>query len=340
MTGSIALDVVIGLVFIYSLYSLLATTVTELLASAIRLRSAFLIKGIKRMLDDGSKTEIFSGAFFEQPLVKYLASKDGVKPSYMAARNFSKNLLEVLKAKGLKALPEGTSNSTDIEKVRAILDGSSQLLGQSETIQFIRSLLDDAQNDMEKFKLYLEQWYDDTMERVSTWYKRRLQIITFVMGFFIAAIFNVDTIKIVRKLSVDPVIRNQLVTMAQQYVTDAETEGKDDPQEKPTSPCDSIQRMDTVKLENFIKLRDQALEANSVLSIEREEDDWCGFMYISWESFLGWLITALALSLGSPFWFDILNKLIKLRTGGRPSEGEVRGGSNSSQALTADKREG
>jgi len=29
---------------------------------------------------------------------------------------------------------------------------------------------------------------------------------------------------------------------------------------------------------------------------------------------IGWLITALALSLGAPFWFDLLNKLMNLRS--------------------------
>ena len=28
----------------------------------------------------------------------------------------------------------------------------------------------------------------------------------------------------------------------------------------------------------------------------------------------GWLITAIALSLGAPFWFDLLNKFMKLRS--------------------------
>jgi hypothetical protein len=30
--------------------------------------------------------------------------------------------------------------------------------------------------------------------------------------------------------------------------------------------------------------------------------------------FLGFLITAIAISLGAPFWYDLLNKLMKLRT--------------------------
>jgi hypothetical protein len=31
-------------------------------------------------------------------------------------------------------------------------------------------------------------------------------------------------------------------------------------------------------------------------------------------SILGWFITALAISLGAPFWFDLLNKFMKLRS--------------------------
>jgi hypothetical protein len=34
----------------------------------------------------------------------------------------------------------------------------------------------------------------------------------------------------------------------------------------------------------------------------------------------GWLVTAMAASLGAPFWFDILNKLVNLRVGGKPPE--------------------
>jgi hypothetical protein len=35
-----------------------------------------------------------------------------------------------------------------------------------------------------------------------------------------------------------------------------------------------------------------------------------------WETVLGWLITAMAITLGAPFWFDLLSKLISLRGAG------------------------
>jgi hypothetical protein len=39
------------------------------------------------------------------------------------------------------------------------------------------------------------------------------------------------------------------------------------------------------------------------------------FSYVfSYDHFLGYLTTALALSLGAPFWFDLLSKLVKVRS--------------------------
>ena len=35
---------------------------------------------------------------------------------------------------------------------------------------------------------------------------------------------------------------------------------------------------------------------------------------------LGWLVTGLAISLGAPFWFDLLNRLVDLRGAGKRPE--------------------
>ena len=36
--------------------------------------------------------------------------------------------------------------------------------------------------------------------------------------------------------------------------------------------------------------------------------------------FFGWLITAIAATLGAPFWFDILNKIMSIRSAGKAPE--------------------
>jgi hypothetical protein len=38
----------------------------------------------------------------------------------------------------------------------------------------------------------------------------------------------------------------------------------------------------------------------------------------------GWLITILAVSLGAPFWFDTLNRIIAIRSAGRAPEERPR----------------
>jgi hypothetical protein len=53
---------------------------------------------------------------------------------------------------------------------------------------------------------------------------------------------------------------------------------------------------------------------------------WIGQMLQ--EHLLGWLLTVLALSLGAPFWFDVLNRFMNLRNAGRAPD-EPRSKTNS-----------
>ena len=53
MFNSVVLDVFIGLVLIYLLYSLLITIVSEIITSWIGLRSRMLRVSIEKMLNDG-----------------------------------------------------------------------------------------------------------------------------------------------------------------------------------------------------------------------------------------------------------------------------------------------
>ena len=53
------------------------------------------------------------------------------------------------------------------------------------------------------------------------------------------------------------------------------------------------------------------------------------------DTFIGWLITALAISLGAPFWFDMLNKLISLRSSGKKSDNAPDNNNNTGE----DKKE-
>ncbi len=328
MTGNIALDVVIGLVFIYTPYSLLTTTLVELIATYFQLRARNLAKGIGRMLNDDDGVEVLAGKFYQTPLIKYMASglwKIYNKPSYIKARNFSKAMMHMLKS-------QAEGGATTLDKVKSTLEKYKG----TQTGDFLLCLLDDANHDLDKFKTELEAWFDDTMERVSGWYKRKIWFITFVVGFVVAAALNVDSIQIVRKLSYDPGVRGQMVSLAGQIITHPElVQSTYDPGLVSRVKADSTLRRRYLNdingynkaiadsVDNVVKAQQQELtdklkrlesytkEARQVLYFKRAHGK--GFIFDSWKNFFGCLATAIALSLGAPFWFDLLNKLVKLR---------------------------
>ncbi len=40
------------------------------------------------------------------------------------------------------------------------------------------------------------------------------------------------------------------------------------------------------------------------------------------EHSLGWILTAVAISMGAPFWFDMLNKVVAVRSSVKPQDGQ------------------
>ena len=217
MFNSVALDVVIGLVFIYLLYSLLANIIQELISTNLGLRAKILKHGISRMLDDGTESKELSKTFYEHPLIKYLGeNKLFSKPSYLSAKNFSKVVIDLLRGKDVKP---GEDFAT---KIQQSFDENKTLWGavgiNKETLSYLKSLWADAEGNVDIFKALLEHWFDDNMQRVSGWYKKRIQLILFCIGMSMAVLFNLDSISIDKKLSRDPKLSKALAENASLYM--------------------------------------------------------------------------------------------------------------------------
>ncbi len=366
MFNNVVLDVVIGLVFIFLLYSLLASIVHEIIATNLAFRAKILEKAIARMLDDGPadrnpvvdrlsgylqllgrtkylEDKKFAASFYGHPLVKYLAEdKWHSKPSYLESGNFSKVVIDLLHGletdlhgtnilKIKESLAAGQLRLADFASAPIDTEGTANNVLQDinpQTQRFLQSLLSDAQGDINKFRSSLEKWFDNTMERASGWYKKYTQVGLLITGFVIAVAFNVDTIAIVNKLSADPKMREKLVQQASSYVKQHKTEmgnvgGKTD-LELSQKRDSLIQKADSL-LDNEIKSANQSIGlgwAKGFGNIECVQQGWG-------VAILGWLITALALSLGAPFWFDLLSKLVKIRgAGGKSDSGVSQGTTN------------
>jgi hypothetical protein len=232
MFDSPALDVVIGLIFIFLLYSLLVTIIGEALSTILNIRGRILLKSVERMLTDDVKTRpgyswlkirwallkslfFLKGPdyrhslverFFKYPSIKYLAPHSMNKyPPYVSASNFSTALIEVIRKKG--------TASTIMEEVANGLH-SPALARSPETKKHLEDLINKANGDVNVFKKSIELWFDETMDRATGWYKTNIQGIQWLIGFVIAVAFNVNTFKIVQVLAKDDDARENLVKMA------------------------------------------------------------------------------------------------------------------------------
>ena len=87
------LEIAIALAFVFFLFSLVASGITELVSALLRLRARTLESGLRELLSDpATANELFS-----HPLVARLAKGEKRKtPSYLSPRNFSLALIDTI----------------------------------------------------------------------------------------------------------------------------------------------------------------------------------------------------------------------------------------------------
>lgn len=224
MFGSQILEVGIGLVFIYFIFSLVTSALTEAIANLISLRAKTLEEGLLKLLSPAStgesRSSVTSSPFAEKVLDHGLISNLGRTsrrnrrglPSYLSANRFAHALLD-----SIVNLEPGGARQTTEEAVEAIAD-SVQLIDNTELQEALLTLINEVDDEIEAGVLQaaekliavrkkVENWYDEMMARVSGWYKRSAQKIIFGVAVVIAASMNVDTLMIANTLWNAPAVQ-------------------------------------------------------------------------------------------------------------------------------------
>ena len=253
-------------------------------------------------------------------------------PAYIPARTFAMTLIDILN-------PDKKSGDALVADIETRLTALAKpATGKPDKgAEAILALLIDAGNakdSAEKFRSNLENWYNDGMDRVSGWYKKYTQKILIVIGLILAIAFNVDSIQVGRTLWFDHDARQGLVSAANSFVasnpkTDKE---KDDAAAGATAPLPTgpTQKELTQKMETTVRAFNDVsskylLPVGWKYSLDdykhivmHPRTEWHGMHLL--EQLAGWVLTALALSLGAPFWFDTLNKFMVVRSTVKPQE--------------------
>lgn len=327
MAGFETLEIVIGIVFVYLLFSTLVTLLVEYVSILFKLRANNLRKIVNRALDDEDKTS-FSEAFYSHPMIKYLGKKKGSQPSYIGSDKFAKAVLDLIRTDGNIA-NLGTTSSLDNNQLSNAIDGVA-IIG-TETKTLLKSFAKEAGEDINEFGRRLESWFNETVERGQGWFNRKIKLITLIISLLVAGLCNVDTLRIYGQLSRNSDLRATVADNASSFL-----KSNDAGINKNQPASNSVDEQFKEAQNKLVGFYTNELEANSnMLAIGWDERGRSYFTQgNNWIlALIGWLITAFAISLGAPFWFGILNKLAALRSAGKGSSNEEAAKRNTEQVV-------
>jgi hypothetical protein len=105
MFGSNALEIAVGIVFVYLLLSLLCTVINEGIANFLEMRGKNLLEGVKNLLNDPDFTSLAQHVYNHGLIGGVMQgvtdfSKANHLPSYIAPTNFALALIDILGSRG------------------------------------------------------------------------------------------------------------------------------------------------------------------------------------------------------------------------------------------------
>ncbi|HEY8571586.1 hypothetical protein [Phenylobacterium sp.] len=284
-------------------------------------------------------------------------------PTYIPSAQFATAVMDIV-ARGSGSWLYPVSNeplTLDLLRERATKLPNGRLQ------RAVLTAVDQAGGDLAQARKNLEAWFDGTMDRVSGWYKRRTQFWLIGIGFVAAMLMNIDIIAIGSRITEDRTLRQALVSQAETVNAQGLEAMQKRSIEQVRADLEAMQLpMGWVATDAPVRIRGwqadglvwltpgpqgcrlaleraQALadaayaegKRPSALLTSRERrcttadpvhaSSWPGIV-------LGWFITALAVSFGAPFWFDVLNKFMVIRSTVKPAEKSPPEGSEDRRA--------
>jgi len=305
MFGSQVLETAIGLVLMFFVIALAASSIVEIYSRLLGKRAKDLEATVGAMLAGAQpdadittalaafkKTSIYETA--EAAAGKTIFRRKKL-PSYLSATAFSDAIAELLGGDGaIENLPEGLRKR-------------------------LEPLVRETRSDLVGIKAGLERWFDETMARLEGAYKRWAIMWLVVAGLVIAVAANASTFDVAEKLWHDPVTRQAVAETASRVTAEEAT-------------TDEI----TTVAEATDQLTELGIPVGWDAAAKEEWTDWTTPWAWSWSQYgtiFGWVLTALLVMLGAPFWFDVLTMLASLRSAGTKPPTAPRDPSSATSSL-------
>jgi hypothetical protein len=285
LTGLPALDVLVGMAFLFFLLATVVSSINEVAQTVLNARARILTRGIRTLVEDKEA----ANQFFEQWRIKRLAKPAGF------IRNAAQGVPGVAERRRPSYIPSRAFALTLLETAKRVeTPVGTRLVDEAE--RTIQKLGVQAEQRLDAIRAELEQSFDEAMDRASGWYKRYVQWWLVVFAVIVAVGLNVNSFTVAERLWKDDALRAAVLEKADKAT-------KKEGRKTTTTTATTAQAVaDNVDDVNQLKLPIGWDDANT-------GGDFFGRL-------AGWLVTAAAIALGAPFWFDVLGKLARVRNSG------------------------
>jgi hypothetical protein len=315
------LDVAVGLSYTFLAVSLLCSATREAIASLFQTRAKVLLDGVLTLLHESAAkprlrgigpsilrllrlrggfgleklgSQSLTAEVMLHPLITGMAQQ-GRMPSYIPSAIFARAFVSTLTAKYGKG------------KTAAALLNS---IGNEGLTKTLLAIIGEGPDDAAALENAVRIWYDTVMDRISGWYKRRSQFVLFLVGLVYAVVMNIDALQLSQRLWSDAALTSQLVQKAEDAKPPV-------PPGLPTDPASGVAQAKQAKAQA------EEVQKLPIGWPSARFDGVKGFGPITMAllfALIGWIATAFAASLGSPFWFEGVGWLLALRgTGAKPA---------------------
>jgi hypothetical protein len=303
--NSAVLDVAIGMIFVFLAVSLAASAVTEAIAGLFKLRSNTLLQGIKDLLNDPNFTAL-AAQIYQHALVNPRNDGAGTTeaaltvnaPAYVQPMQFANALIDILDTgKPTISTPTGGHPGRmvggNIASVAAAINYVVPATANPQINSMLLGLVNRTGGDIAQMKEDISAWFENSMDRLSGFYKRRTQLINFFTALVLAGVLNISTIHVAKVLWLQP-IDTRVVDNAKDTLKD---------------PLEALKTLNQLPLpigwnHYSAGTRDTAGSWNPPALGDYPE------------MLFGWLITAAGTVFGAPFWFDMLQRVVRLKSSG------------------------
>lgn len=306
------IDVVLAFAAVMLILSLIVTTLVQMVVSLLSLRGANLVRGVSQLFQQLDPS--FTKAISDELSRKLLSHPAVARPLGRVTQAISKE--EFVRLANDLAAGNRVELSADskgvlkgyLEKTTTAMETVKMAAGMAAGMSGIPPATQVGVS-VQKIGVDVTEWFDTILDRTRDTFGLNTRIVTAAMALAMAFGLQIDALSLFRQLSDNDEARNRIVASTQATLDRADQVLKQ-AQPQPGAPAPGAPATQAAGGSDVNQLRQnlnglvQDLKNTSLQIVPGKSSD---------ATFVGMLLCAMLLSLGAPFWFNMLRGLANLR---------------------------